>query len=234
MGELTVSERQAIETMLHEDAELKKRLQSMEADFERIAFENAISPDARVKESLKARIEDEKSKPAFTWPLFVAASLALLFLCTTFWLYTQWQNTQKDLDALVPVTTDLEERLNLLEQKSEVSESKLNLVTGTHTLPFLLQGNSKLPNARAVAFVNHNERIVMVNAKGLPELPEDQTYQMWSDVEGEMINMGLLSPKAELVSLKYIDKAESLNITIEPAGGNDHPTVEKLISNVIL
>jgi hypothetical protein len=43
-----------------------------------------------------------------------------------------------------------------------------------------------------------------------------------------------LQTNEELITLKYIDKAESLNITIEPAGGNDHPTVEKLIAYVTL
>jgi anti-sigma-K factor RskA len=59
---------------------------------------------------------------------------------------------------------------------------------------------------------------------------------MWSDVNGEMINMGTLGTDNELVSLKYIENAESLNITIEPAGGSgsDHPTVEELVSYVIL
>jgi hypothetical protein len=46
--------------------------------------------------------------------------------------------------------------------------------------------------------------------------------------------MGLLPTDRELVTLTYIDRAESLNITIEPKGGNDHPTVERLISNVYL
>jgi hypothetical protein len=59
-------------------------------------------------------------------------------------------------------------------------------------------------------------------------------YQMWADVDGVMINMGLLPADADLIPVKYIDRAESFNITIEPAGGNDHPTVENLISNVLL
>ncbi len=57
---------------------------------------------------------------------------------------------------------------------------------------------------------------------------------MWADVDGEMISMGLLPTDKELIALTYIDKAASLNITIEPKGGNDHPTVERLISNVYL
>jgi anti-sigma-K factor RskA len=102
------------------------------------------------------------------------------------------------------------------------------------TIPLILHGNDLAPNSRAVAYVNHENKMVVVNAQGLPELPNDKTYQMWSDVDGEMIDMGLLQTNEELITLRYIDKAESLNITIEPAGGNEHPTVEKLIAYVTL
>ena len=49
-----------------------------------------------------------------------------------------------------------------------------------------------------------------------------------------MINMGILEADQEYIPVRYIDKAESLNITIEPAGGSEHPTVEQLISNIYL
>jgi anti-sigma-K factor RskA len=57
---------------------------------------------------------------------------------------------------------------------------------------------------------------------------------MWADVEGEMINMGVINNTENLLAMTYIEDAESLNITIEPAGGSDHPTVSRLISNVYL
>ena len=49
-----------------------------------------------------------------------------------------------------------------------------------------------------------------------------------------MISMGVLDRTKNLLTMNYIDNAESLNITIEPLGGNDHPTVSRLVSNVYL
>ena len=82
--------------------------------------------------------------------------------------------------------------------------------------------------------MNHITKSVVINTERLPNLDEDHDYQMWADVEGEMINMGVISKSNKLTDMTYIDHAESLNITIEPAGGSDHPTVERLISNVYL
>ena len=82
--------------------------------------------------------------------------------------------------------------------------------------------------------MNHNDKSVFINTKQLPEIDKDHDYQMWADVDGEMIDMGVITKGQSLMAMNYIENAESLNITIEPAGGNDHPTVERLISNVYL
>lgn len=65
-------------------------------------------------------------------------------------------------------------------------------------------------------------------------LNAEHDYQMWADVEGEMINMGLIDNKKDLLAMNYIENAESLNITIEPLGGSEHPDVSRSISNVYL
>jgi hypothetical protein len=44
---------------------------------------------------------------------------------------------------------------------------------------------------RAVAYVNHKAQSVVVNPQALPTLSEEETYQMWADLDGEMISMGV-------------------------------------------
>lgn len=73
---------------------------------------------------------------------------------------------------------------------------------------------------------------VVVDAEGhgfvmtdpLPALPTDETYQLWSATDGEMVSLGLLgsNPRMSLVS---IDAAVTeLAITREPARGSVAPT----------
>ena len=234
LDELPQETRAAVEQAIQEDGDLRSHFEQLERDFEQMAFENAITPDARVKENLKERLEPTKIRSLKWASLWAAASLAFLFLASSIWFYNKWQTSQESLDQLQQQTTVIQERLNVLETDYLTTNKKLRTINGPKTIPLILHGNELVPNSRAVAYVNHESKMVVVNAQGLPALPKDKTYQMWSDVEGEMINMGLLSTDKDLVTLKYIDKAESLNITIEPAGGNDHPTVEQLISAVTL
>lgn len=235
LDDLTPDEAKAVELAISQDDDLKQQFLQIEADFERMALENAIPPPAHAKERLRNSLEGKTQNESIpkTW-LGLAAGLALLFALTTFWMYSKWQSAQSTLDSLQNRTVVMQERLDLLEENYELTNNRLQIINSPNTIPFVLAGNEKAKNSRAVAYVNHNNKLVVVNPRGLPTLPQNQTYQMWGDVDGEMINMGLLPTDKDLVTLKYIDQAESLNITIEPAGGNDHPTVEQLISYVTL
>lgn len=234
LADLSQDEVFSLEQALAQDPDLKARLTQLEADFERMAFENAIAPPHHIKENLKKQLESTEKKTISFNFLWAAASLALLFLLSTFWMFSKWQSAKSELDALQNQTVVMQERLNVLEDNYELTNTRLQIINSPNTIPFVLAGNERAKNSRAVAYVNHNNKLVVVNPRGLPALPSDKTYQMWGDVDGEMIDMGLLPTDKDLVTLKYIDRAESLNITIEPAGGNDHPTVEQLISYVTL
>ena len=234
LDELAAEEKQQVAKAIASDQEVRDAYEQLEADFEKMAFENAIAPSPLIKEQLLLGIDEKTQKTTpRTW-LLAAASLATLFLLSSFWMYNNWKEAQKGFNELQEQTTVLQDRLNALEENYLLTNQRLKTINGPQTIPLILHGNELVPNARAVAYVNHENKMVVVNAQGLPKLPEDKTYQMWSDVEGEMINMGLLQTEEELITLNYIEKAESLNITIEPAGGNDHPTVEKLIAYVTL
>lgn len=247
LGELPKEQEILIQKILDKDDDLKSKFTEIEEEFERIAFENAIKPPDKAKKALKSAVESsnentpireipvpQKNNAYSLGRLAIAASIAVFFAISSFWLYNRWQATEQNLNLLQEQTIALQERLMILEQNIEVTTQRYTTINNRNVIPLLLKGNQISPESRAVAYVNHATKSVLVNSQGLPPLEGDKTYQMWADVDGVMINMGLLPADADLIPLKYIDKAESFNITIEPAGGNDHPTVENLISNVLL
>lgn len=247
LGELSHEQEILILKILNEDSDLRKIFEGLEEEFEEIAFDNAILPPASVKKALRETLEinDKNSKVRdlsgpknnnlfYSGRLAVAAGLAAIFALSSFWLYNRWQIAEDNLKTLQEQTLVLQERYSNMEQTFEITNKRYQTINNRNVVPLLLKGNTVFPESRAVAYVNHAKKIVMVNSQGLPPLEEDKTYQMWADVDGVMINMGLLPADKDLIPLKYIERAESFNITIEPAGGNDHPTVENLISNVLL
>ena len=199
-----------------------------------IGMEQAIAPSTAVKIRLKNTIDQTKTIKTNWLPLSIAAGFALIFGLSTFWLYVKWQDAESNFNTLQIQTSQLQQQVEDLSSEYKLASNRFESINDPNIIPLVLYGNQKAPDGKAVAYVNHQKQLVFVNPKGLPSLPKDKTYQMWSDVNGEMINMGTLNTDNELVPLKYIKNAESLNITIEPAGGSDHPTVEELVSYVIL
>jgi anti-sigma-K factor RskA len=68
------------------------------------------------------------------------------------------------------------------------------------------------------AVVDENGRGFLV-ADGLPQLPRDQTYQLWGVVGDDVISIGILGPNPELEAFTARADVAALAVTIEPAGG---------------
>jgi len=247
LGELDMETSQAVEQLLQSDSELKEKALELEDQFEQIGFENAIAPPAEVKKKLMDEVEAEGVTTGFqsnemvgsapfwksaAWRM--AAGIALLFGLSSIWLFMQWQNTRTDLETLQSQSQMVTDRLNKLEQDIGLVNTKYAQINHPDVVPFVLTGNNKLPDAKVVAYMNHKAQSVVVNTVSLPDLRNTQSYQLWADVDGEMIDMGVLETGQELIPVRYIERAESLNITIEPFGGSEHPTVSNLISYVTL
>ena len=150
------------------------------------------------------------------------------------YLYNQLNQAQGQIDIVEEQKTDLIKEVDGLTKNLKDSENWLAQLKHPDMQPYLMTGNTLSPDLKLVSFVNDKDKSVVITTSNLPELDDAHDYQMWADVEGEMINMGVIDTSKELTAMTYIDHAESLNITIEPLGGNDHPTVSNLVTSVSL
>lgn len=67
--------------------------------------------------------------------------------------------------------------------------------------------------------------LAVVEAKGLPDLGDDQTYELWLQHDGEMVAAGLMPEGSAVVVLTGDPaSAEATAVSIEPAGGSEKPT----------
>ena len=87
----------------------------------------------------------------------------------------------------------------------------------------------RLVDLRSTAGAQLAEVVVQRNGAGfvvsssMPALPTDETYQLWAEIGGRPISLGLLGPKPGLgdaFSLgASVDAAHDLMVTVEPSGG---------------
>lgn len=243
LGELNVKESEQIEHILFSDTELKAYFDQLEEDFETLGMENTITPPAAVKSNLlnainsassDTKIVELKSYNNSKFYLGIAASIAALLMIGSFWMYNRLNTVKQQLQTVENEKTELNNAIEELNKELKNETKLFATITHPDTEQYVLKGNTLMPEGKVISYVNHNTKSVVINTERLPKLDEAHDYQMWADVEGEMINMGVISKDKKLMAMNYIDHSESLNITIEPAGGNDHPTVERLVTNVYL
>jgi len=243
LGDLDTKESDQIEKLLATDSELKALYSQLEEDFERLGLENSITPPDVVKLELLSAIKESSNRTKVvtietkrnkSWFLGIAASIALLLFAGSVWMYMQLNDIKEELQIVENEKLELDQKVNTLNQQFSDELALFTTITHPDTEQFILNGNALMPEGKVISYVNHETKSVVVNTELLPKLDDAHDYQMWADVEGEMINMGVITKGANLMAMNYIDHAESLNITVEPLGGNDHPTVERLVTNVYL
>lgn len=243
LGELSSEQEQEVFELLQSDKELRKHYEDLEKSMEKLAFENAVAPPNNLKEDLLKKIsassENKSSETKVIQPVFyrkyfaVAASIAAIFMVTSLVFWSQLNDVKTELRTTISKQESLIDSLNTIAKNSINKDNWINYVNDPKTERHLLLVNKLAPDAAVLSYVNHDQKSVLINIHNLPKL-KDKDYQMWADVDGEMIDMGVIDSSQNTLAMNYIEDAESINITIEDKGGSDHPDVSQLIGSVAL
>lgn len=247
LGLTSEKENKEIETYLAQNPSIAKEIRESQQLLEDFAMEYAIEPSKNLKgEVLRAVKSNAKATkksnlqvaPKVTpqlkvsWITGIAATLALGFGLITFLLYQQQSTFKNQITTLVNKVEKLENQNTKLVSHKRQIDQQFAVLKDINTNHIHLRGSSLSPKALIVVYWNEVDKNAYLNVVDLPEIPKDKSLQLWADVEGEMINMGVLEiDKSELIKVPYIPKAASLNITLEPKGGSKTPNVSQLYAN---
>jgi anti-sigma-K factor RskA len=227
LGIVTPAEEREVEAYLEEFPELREELEQMRQAMETYALSHAIPPPTDAKNQVIKGIEalEKQAMPAPStqsglpsW-LIAACLTALCIACgLSLW---QINNLQQDKQVLV----------ESLDQCSR-SHDQYALISDPSTRPIQLQGSANAPSASALVYWNPSQKKALLNAAALPPLAANEQYQIWADVDHVMLSLGTIDKdQIAFQTIKFLDKATSLNITIEPLGGSKAPHVDRLVAN---
>jgi len=239
LGLTTEAESRKIEVYLAQNPAIAKEIKNSQIAIEDLAMEYAIEPPKKLKKAVLHSIKNTSQTEAtvspkinVNWLTGIAAIFALGFGLMTFLLYQQQTNLQNKIVALENKVDVLQgQKTHLVNQKTQLNQ-QFSVLKDVNTSHIHLRGSTLSPKALIVVYWNEIDKNAYLNVVDLPDIPADKSLQLWADVEGEMINMGVLETgKEELLKVPYIPNAESLNITLEPKGGSDKPNVKQLYAN---
>ncbi len=230
MGTTSDEETLQAENYISMYPEVRKTYDELQDNLETFAKLHAVEAPNELKEKIMIRIRKENKNGSRFMKFAVAASFAILVSTgALYFIWNQNQILQEENTAVNNKIDDLQEEMR--EQLEDV-RNQFIVLQNPETKQYKVMGNKKAQELKAVAYVNPVKKLSYLNVSKLPHLPEDQCYQMWAEVNGKMINLGIIKEADKrLMALPYSDNSVGY-ITIEPKGGNDSPTVENIVANI--
>jgi anti-sigma-K factor RskA len=212
--------------------EVRETYSELQENLEIYAKLHSIKTPEGLKDKIVARIKSErKGRKQFFRYAIAASFVAIMSIGASYFFWNQNQNLQEENSMVSNKIKVLE--ANMKQQLEDV-RNQFIVLNNPQTKKYNVSGNKKAKELKAVAYINPVKKLSYINVKNLPHLPEDQCFQLWAEVNGEMVNLGIIeevTDKEKLFALPYGEKAVGY-ITIEPKGGNLNPTVDNIVANI--
>ena len=86
---------------------------------------------------------------------------------------------------------------------------------------YVINGNARAKNLKTVAYINSVEKTSMIDVITLPQLPKEQYYEIWAELQDRMVNLGILDESnRKLKQIPYMEDALALSIKIGTKGND--------------
>lgn len=243
LGETTSAETETVETYISKYPEVQNTYNTLQYNLEIVAKSNAVEAPKSLLNNILDELDEKpvvKLKTSYRskkWYKFsVAASIAaLIFAGTSYLFYSQNQKLSNENQVVVDEIFDLRSDIAKNNQMLDNVMRQLLKLNNPETEKYIIKGNERAKDLKTVAYINPKEKTSMIDVVSLPQLPEEQCYQIWAELQGKMVSLGILSEAdRQLKSLPYTEDALALKITIEPKGGNSIASVGNSVAQISL
>jgi anti-sigma-K factor RskA len=232
LGATTGIEAMQVERYIAMYPEVRDSYNELQDNLEIFAKLHAIEAPQGLKDKIQLRIKAERSGRKKFFRYAIAASItAIMFAGISTFFWNQNQSLLQENSVVSNKIKLLEE--NMKEQLEDV-RNQFIVLNNPQTKKYNVKGNQKAKDLKAVAYINPVKKLSYINVSKLPHIPESQCFQMWAEVNGKMINLGIIEEagnQQKLMALPYAENAVGY-ITIEQKGGNNVPNVENIVANI--
>ncbi len=239
LGALPEEERRSFEDYLAAHPERQAEIDDLVAVAGLLAFsphEQEPSPElrSRVMEVVQAEAEPRRVRRRSVFArigdylgvrslaLGAATLLVIGLLSWNVLLQGQVQDLQGQVEDAQDQRQDLQAQIEDAQDQRQVQQSQT----------IELEGSWADQGANAEVASIRKNRVILV-AKNMPSVPEDQTCQIWV-ISGDVPKpSGLFQPDGNMTAAPVtnsITKADVIAVTVEPAGGSNKPTSDPVLS----
>lgn len=243
LGETTSAETEMVESYISKYPEVQNAYNTLQHNLEIIAKSNAIEAPKSILNNILDELDEAaivKMNPTTRQKLWykfsVAASIAaLIFAGNSYFLHLKNEKLAEENQIVVDEIFDLRSDIDANNKKLDNIMQQFMELNDPDTYKYIMQGNGRAKNLKTVAYINPKEKTSMIDVVSLPQLPEEQCYQIWAELQGKMVSLGILTDAdRQLKKIPYAENALGLNITIEPKGGNTVASLDNTVAEIDL
>ncbi|MGJ8685175.1 MAG: anti-sigma factor [Nonlabens sp.] len=240
-GALPATRAQEIAAISKQHPQVLEEIISIENAYQRLAAGLAPAHDDKTYDRLEAIIGANKNNNTrSSWSPIIGWAAAGLLLIASGYLFNANNNAQDQLVQTEQQKEFLETENEQIESLNTQYASTLDVLADPATVKVNLGGQAGFESSNAVAFYNNEQNVTYVDIKGLPEVPENMVYQLWSLTLDPLTptSLGTLPTDKEsynqLIKINNAFDTEAFGITLEETGGAATPTMERLYTLGVL
>lgn len=173
-------------------------------------------------------ITSNKSQKWF-WAAASFAGLFIISAAANFMLLNKNQTLAQELtDTQVKLMNETEEK-GIFAAKYDKVEMDYQYLFDPNLKRIEMKGTPAFTNLSCMLYWNPTTgEVICSGVSYLPELNSQQDYQLWAIVDGKPQSAGMLTMGGP-TRMSDAFSAQAFAVTIEPEGGSESPTLEKMV-----
>ncbi|WP_108424204.1 anti-sigma factor domain-containing protein [Flagellimonas amoyensis] len=232
LGHTNKDESLQVERYIAMYPEVRQTYDELQKNLETFAKMYARKTPEGLKEIILSSARKERMVSRNFFRYAIAASVAIMVFAGASLFFWNQNKTLQEENALV--TNKIKYLEDDMKNQLEDMRNQFIVLNNPDTKKYQVNGKKEGKELKAIAYINPVKKLSYINMSNVPQLPENKCFQMWAEVNGELVNLGVIkqfNEKDKLLALPYADKAIGY-ITIEQEGGNTSPTVENIVANI--
>lgn len=252
LGLLTEHEMLEVDAQIASHPELEEELEAIFAVNQGISEISGIGPSNSLKENILSEIKGEKKatekkisieeKPMPTigarkpssWMWAAAASFTLFLMSGAMAaiFYFQLGDAKNLVAQYEQENQKMAETFQRTSNQYDAALAHLDVLRKPKSMKITLKGLEMMPDGEAMVYWDPTEKKVLLDAMSMPKAPDDHIYQLWALEDGKPVDAGLFDSFEDglaMVEMKDISNAQAFAVTIEPTGGSENPTMDRMV-----
>lgn len=227
VGETSYEESKEVEHFIFKYPEAAIAYEKLQDNLEIIAKAGAIDVPSNILSDILESLDEKNETKVIqlvnhrktSWYSIAASAAAVLFAATSFMLYQKNQNLINENNVVIEEIFDLRSDIDKNNYKLDELSRELMKLNNPDARKYVINGNERAKNLKTVAYINSVEKTSMIDVITLPQLPKEQHYQIWAELQDRMVNLGILDESdRRLKQIPYMEDALALSIKIGTKG----------------